>query len=131
MSGNLRSFGQITAGAAVSTIIIPAVTVAADDEALLTDFGATVKDAGGSTNTDSRFTLQLSSDGFASDVRSVGAIQIVQGGTVRESLAQNSGVRVVAGESYRVVAIQGVATTITAELFGVTMVNDISSSTSA
>ena len=119
MSGVLSKYGE-NPGSLVPAEVIPATMVPADDEAMITDFGATVRDGGSA----SEIYLQLSRDGFVSDIRTKSFIEITKSGTVFKSLEKGP-VRVVGGESFRVMGVQGVASKMTAELFGQTQVNDI------
>lgn len=118
MGGVLSKYGE-TPGAPVLTEIIAPVIVQLEDGAWITDFGATVSDGA----TASEVILQLSRDGFITDIRAKSTIVITKSGTVFKSFT--SSIRVEAGEAFRVVVIQGVPSKVTAELFGKTLVNDI------
>jgi len=121
MSGVLNAYGSLPVGAVSLTVVIPATQVDGENDLEITDFGATAKDTGTSSNTNTDVSLETSVDGSAYSVRDT--IQIVQGGTVLESLF--SPVRVPGGQFFRVRAVQSVATKLTASLKGRTLHNDI------
>ena len=122
MGGSLNKFGKNDSGSVSLVTLIGPTLVPAEDEAFITSFGATSKDAG----EDAEFLLEISSDGFSSDVRQRSELEIPDGGPVQRVFDDSSGIRVKGGSSFRVRAKHGVAAKMTAELQGRTKHNDIS-----
>jgi len=125
MGGVVNVFGRSEVGSTALAVLIPPKRVGSRDGALITDFGASVKDPG--SDTKSVFYLEVSADEFVADVRPVSAIEITRSGTVYKTYGNNPStyIRVKANEEFRVRYKQDVASRVTAEVLGRTQHNDI------
>jgi hypothetical protein len=112
MPGTLNKFGS-NAGSLVDVAVIAATPVV-NNRALIYEFGSTMEDVGA----DGRFQIQVSRDGFALDIRTRSRIVMPVGGTFLKVLTKP--VIVQPGESFRVVAKEGVIAEVSAEVHGET-----------
>lgn len=113
VAGDLQKFGS-HAGSAVPVVLIGPVLVAADNNARITDFGAT----GGPGAANGVYELQKSNDGFALDVRPISRIEMPVAGTSLKTW--DSPPLIEGGESFRVIASQTTPGPMSAELMGQT-----------
>lgn len=109
--GILHKFAS-NPGALVPTVLIAATQVASNNEAFITDFGATANSA----SSNSVFQLQKSTDGFVLNVEELDRIEMPTGGTVLKTFGRPIEIRPT--ESFRVIFTQGVAGTVSATLNG-------------
>ena len=118
IAGDLQKFGA-SVGSLVPVVLIGPVPVGADNDARITDFGATA----GPASVDSVFELQKSNDGFALNIVPMGRIEMPTPGTVLKTW--DSPPLVEGGSQFRVIASQGTAGPMSAELMGQTKNDDI------
>lgn len=111
--GDLSLLGA-NSGSLSEVILIPAKIIAVGEEANITDFGAT----GGVGSVDTLVRFQLSDDNFSGSIVEFSRIEIPSNGTVLKTL--DTPIKVKAGESFRVVGIQGTIGDFSAELSGQT-----------
>jgi len=118
MAGTLNKYGQ-HAGAVVDTVLIAATPVGDRNGAFISDFAVSMA-AGGANGV---FSLQVSRDGFVSDIRTKSRLVMTAAGmnlrTFRYFVKVNS------DERFRVLFVQGVASAVSAELMGSTLGTDI------
>jgi len=113
IAGDLQKFGAHV-GSLVPVVLIGPVLVAVDNDAVIADFGSTA----GTTSLNSVFELQKSNDNFGLNIVPMGRIEMPAPGTVLKTW--DSPPKVEGGSSFRVVASQGTAGPMSAELMGQT-----------
>ncbi|MGE5664700.1 MAG: hypothetical protein ACM31I_10255 [Deltaproteobacteria bacterium] len=116
--GDLQKFGA-HAGSLVPVVLIGPTLVPVGDGAVIADFGATA----GPASTDSVFELQKSNDGFVLNIVPMARIEMPSPGTVLKTW--DSPPKVDGGSQFRVIASQGAAGPMSAELMGQTKNADI------
>jgi hypothetical protein len=113
IAGDLQKFGA-SVGSLVPVVLIGPVLVGVDNDAVIADFGATAA----LTSLNSVFELQKSNDNFALNIVPMGRIEMPSTGTVLKTW--DSPPKVEGGSRFRVVASQGTAGSMSAELMGQT-----------
>jgi hypothetical protein len=113
IAGDLQKFGA-SPGSLVPVVLVGPVLVGVDNEAVIADFGSTA----GPASLNSVFELQKSNDNFALNIVPMGRIEMPSPGTVLKTW--DSPAKVEGGSRFRVVASQGAAGPMSAELMGQT-----------
>jgi len=118
IAGDLQKFGA-SPGSLVPVVLVGPTLVGVGNDARITDFGSTA----GPASLNSVFELQKSNDGFVLNIVPLGRIEMPTPGTVLKTW--DSPPLVEPGSQFRVLASQGAAGPMSAELMGQTKNDDI------